>query len=127
MPWRRAALARLAVCGTMLAAGGCVQDAAVAPHPAGERPPRMRLAPGTPRDPPPASASRDERAPVPDRDLQAPRGTGTAERPRLSPTLIVPRGTTRGGTFEGDPFQRQQDRLFDQPAPGATLRLPFSY
>ncbi|MBX6373300.1 MAG: hypothetical protein IRZ13_03580 [Acetobacteraceae bacterium] len=50
-----------------------------------------------------------------------------AERPRFDPTLIAPRSTTRGGSFEGDEFQRQRDWLFEQPAPGATLRIPFSY
>jgi len=96
-----------------------------------QRPARRRTArpaeplpePPEPAPPPPRLS---DRAPVPNRDIEPPRRS-ERDAPSISPSFIQPRGGTRGGTFEGDQFQRRQDRLFDEPAPGATLRVPFGY
>jgi len=78
-----------------------------------------------PAPPPPPRAG--TLAPMPNRDIEPPRARVAPDAPSLGPTFIQPRGGTRGGTFEDDQFQRRQDRLFDEPAPGARLRVPFSY
>ncbi|MBW8269864.1 hypothetical protein [Caldovatus aquaticus] len=136
-------LAGLAAWGGMALAGsGCAQDEAgwaqsrpgaapaearrSAPGPQGpERP--GAAAPDRPTAARPPEPPRGERAPIPDRDLRAPDGAGGEGRPRVGLGFIQPRSTARGGTFEGDQFQRQREGLFEQPAPGATLRIPFSY
>lgn len=141
--------------GVALAGGGCMQDDAMAPQemqptaspavvaPAEaqrsasaaqgpndprDRPRQTALAPDRPAPPPPAPPQqRADRAPVPDRELSAPRGTDGGEQPRVGLGFIHPRSTVHGSTFDDDQFQRQRDWLFEQPAPGATLRIPFSY
>jgi hypothetical protein len=68
-----------------------------------------------------------ERAPVPNRDIEAPRLRLGPEEPTFRPDFIRPRDELRGGTFDGDQVRQRHDRLFDQPAPGARLSIPFSY
>jgi hypothetical protein len=101
-------------------------------RPARRRRPRRRTtrrpaepAPEPPPPPPPPRAG--TLAPMPNRDIEPPRARIAPDAPSLGPTFIQPRGGTRGSTFEDDEFQRRQDRLFDEPAPGARLRVPFSY
>ncbi len=65
-----------------------------------------------------------EPAPVPNRALEAPRAA-PQEGPSLSPGIIQRRLPGRGQAAEGSP-DRTEDRLFE-PAPGARLRVPFSY
>ena len=87
------------------AEGAQQQQAAPAPEPAG---PRL------------------EAAPVPNRDLEAPRAldSGT-DRTRLSPSVIHKPLPSQGMATEGAQ-SIQEERLFF-PAPGARLNVPFSY
>ena len=53
---------------------------------------------------------------------------GDEGRPSFSPTIIEPRDLPGGGLNRGrDDRLTREDRLFREPAPGATLRVPFSY
>ena len=103
-------------------------------------PPRRRPAPRRPARPapraaeagPPAAvtvpAPRSDLAPVPNRAIEAPSVRSEADRPSFSPTLIEPRDLGAGGVNrDRDGRLSREDRLFREPAPGATLRLPFSY
>jgi hypothetical protein len=67
-----------------------------------------------------------EAAPVPNRDLEAPRAldAGT-DRARLSPSVIHKPLPSQGMATEGAQ-SIQEERLFF-PAPGARLNVPFSY
>jgi hypothetical protein len=62
---------------------------------------------------------------MPNRNIEAPRST-EIQRPTLRPDLIEPRRTPTGQTFQGDQYHRERDRLFDNPAAGARLMVPFS-
>lgn len=71
---------------------------------------------------------RNDLAPVPNRDMEAPRrAEAAAQAPQIAPTLIDPAEPRFGAT--GDPFgpQAREDRLLRQPGAGARLRMPFSY
>ena len=59
-------------------------------------------------------------APMPNRDIEAPRGPNDAQRARLSPTPAQPH---LGGS--GFALQAQEDRLLQKPVPGARLSVPF--
>lgn len=91
---------------------------------------RNRARAQRPAQPPPepqAAATRPaEPAPVPNRDLEGPR---VADRPtaRLDPALIDPNEPRPGATAQREGLQAREDRLLRNPAPGARLRLPFSY
>jgi hypothetical protein len=91
---------------------------------------RSRARAQRPAQPPPepqAAATRPgEPAPVPNRELEGPR---TADRPtaRLDPALIDPNEPRPGATAQREGLQAREDRLLRNPAPGARLRLPFSY
>jgi hypothetical protein len=75
-------------------------------------------------DPEPMQTPRLEAAPVPNRDLEAPRAPGT-DRARLSPSVIHRPLPNQGMAAEGAQ-NIQEERLFF-PAPGARLNVPFSY
>jgi len=78
-------------------------------------------------EPAPETAPRLEAAPVPNRDLEAPRDpTGAAgDRARLTPSVITRTLPNTGMAAQGTP-SIQEERLFF-PAPGARLNVPFSY
>lgn len=65
-----------------------------------------------------------EAAPVPNRDLEAPRVV-EKDVPRLSPSVIQRSLPSRGQAAEGN-VNLGEERLFN-PAPGARLNLPFKY
>jgi hypothetical protein len=64
-------------------------------------------------------------APVPNRDIEAPRGLREPPRASLSPTLIHPEPAQPHLGRSGFAMQAQEDRLIRQPAPGARLNVPF--
>lgn len=64
-------------------------------------------------------------APVPNRDIEAPRGLNEPPRASLSPTLIHPETPQPHLGRSGFAVQVQEDRLIRQPAPGARLNVPF--
>ena len=79
--------------------------------------------------PPRPSVPAPEIAPMPNRDIEEPMIRGRNDgKPSFSPTIIEPRDLPGGGLNRGgnDRLTRE-DRLFREPAPGATLRVPFSY
>jgi hypothetical protein len=78
-------------------------------------------------EPAPETGPRLEAAPVPNRDLEAPRGTGgtDTDRTRLTPSVITRPLPNTGMASQGTP-SIQEERLFF-PAPGARLNVPFSY
>jgi hypothetical protein len=93
-------------------------------------PPGRRLAQPLPLPPPPApplpSRSRGELAPMPNRDIEAP--PDRHSRPLdvvVEPTIIEPTVRRRGFTFGREHAPDQEDRLFQELAPGARLRIPF--
>lgn len=97
-----------------------------------QAPPRRRRRPRRASRPattaPAAAPPRDDLAPVPNRDIDAPRRAETTPpAPQIAPTLIDPAEPRFGAT--GDPFgpQAREDRLLRQPGAGARLRVPFSY
>ena len=65
-----------------------------------------------------------EAAPVPNRNLEAPRVV-EKDAPSLSPSVIQRALPSRGQATEGS-VSLQEERLFN-PAPGARLHLPFRY
>jgi hypothetical protein len=103
------------------------------PAPKPRQPRRRARAPrepaGAPQQqaaPAPETGPRLEAAPVPNRDLEAPRGDiGTGDRARLSPSVITKPLPNQGMATEGAQ-NIQEERLFF-PAPGARLNVPFSY
>ncbi len=97
----------------------------VPPAPVAEPPAAFALPMPAPRE----TAPRPEIAPMPNRSIEGPVVRDPGEgRPSFSPTIIEPRDLPGGGLNRGrnDRLTRE-DRLFREPAPGATLRLPFSY
>ncbi|MCA3369141.1 MAG: hypothetical protein ACK4Y5_19965 [Acetobacteraceae bacterium] len=64
-------------------------------------------------------------APVPNRDIEAPRGLNEAPRARLSPTVIDPAPAQPHLGGSGFAMQAQEDRLLQKPMPGARLNVPF--
>jgi hypothetical protein len=116
--------------GLLLAALLLAAAPAAAQQPANRPRPRPRNRAQRPPQPPPApqaAATRQgEPAPVPNRDLEGPRA---ADRPsaRLDPALIDPNEPRPGATAQREGLQAREDRLLRNPAPGARLRLPFSY
>jgi len=104
---------------------------AAGPAAAQRNPPRRRQRPSArAAPPPPAAPLRGEPAPVPNRDLEAPRDPDAARAataPRLNPALIDPEEPRISATLDRHSPQARQDRLLRDPAPGARLRLPFAY
>jgi hypothetical protein len=96
------------------------------------RPVRRRPRPRPPADRPQQSGTgapvdiehRLEAAPVPNRDMEAPRAA-QADRTRLSPSVIHRSIPNQNMATEGAP-SINEERLFF-PAPGARLNVPFSY
>ena len=121
---RRAFLTGLLL--TLGAGGALGQNAAPAP-PRPAAPPRRpspeqrRVAEKTVTAPEPAG----QPAPIPNRDIEAPRGFNEAPRARLSPTVIDPAPTQPHLGGSGFAMQAQEDRLLQKPMPGARLNVPF--
>ncbi len=120
----------LAALGFLAAGPAAAQEALLQaePPPRPHRRPRAVAQPRpeepAPSPPPEPAPSRLDAAPVPNRNLEAPRVV-EKDHPRLSPDLIYRRMPSRGMAAEGSPHAREE-QLF-QPAPGARLSLPFSY
>ncbi len=102
--------------------------APVAPRPAA--PPRRpspeqrrqrRVAEKTVTAPEPAG----QPAPIPNRDIEAPRNGNDTPRARLSPTVIDPAPAQPHLGGSGFAMQAQEDRLLQKPMPGARLNVPF--
>jgi hypothetical protein len=64
-------------------------------------------------------------APIPNRDIEAPRDPHDAQRARLSPTMIDPAPAQPHLGGSGFALQAQEDRLLTKPVPGARLSVPF--
>lgn len=75
--------------------------------------------------PEPETGPHLEAAPVPNRDLEAPRAPSGTDRTRLAPSVIHRPLPNQGMAAEGAQ-SIQEERLFF-PAPGARLKVPFSY
>lgn len=87
----------------------------------------LPLPPPAPPPPPEADLLGDP-APVPDPDIEAPRGFGAnAPRARLDPTLIDPNPPRAGIASEPYGPPAREERLLRNPAPGARLRVPLGY
>lgn len=131
MTGRRAVLAAMALLLPPVAA--VAQQAAPPPAPAqpaarSRARPRRRAAPPPPPPEPPASVSRGDPAPVPNRDLEGPRQATTQRTtPQINPALIDPAEPQIGTSRDAASLQTREDRLLRQPAAGARLRLPFGY
>jgi len=101
-------------------------------RPVRRRPPR-RAAPNPQTDeviapaPSPAPAPQADVAPMPNRDIEAPRAPTPRETTQVRPDLIRPRSLPDArGQFESD-YARERDSLFREPAAGARMNIPFSY
>jgi hypothetical protein len=124
---RRAFLTGLLL--TLGAGEALAQNAApVAPSPAApprrpspERRRQRRVAEKTVTAPEPAG----QPAPIPNRDIEAPRNGNDTPRARLSPTVIDPAPTQPHLGGSGFAMQAQEDRLLQKPMPGARLSVPF--
>lgn len=66
-------------------------------------------------------------APMPNRDVEAPRNAHDGPRARLSPAIIDPAPAQPHLGGSGFAMQAQEDRLLPKPVPGARLSVPFSY
>jgi len=119
---------RRALLGAALALLAAPAVAQQAPAPQARRPtPRRRAAPPA-APPPPAETRRGEPAPVPNLDMEGPRRLEASRTtPRLDPALIDPAEPRFGSAADRNSLQAREDRLLRQPAPGARLRLPFTY
>ncbi|MGI9127738.1 MAG: hypothetical protein ACR2IG_05985 [Roseomonas sp.] len=121
---RRALLTGLLL--TLGAGAALAQNAApAAPRPNQARSPeqrrRQRQAEKTVTAPEPPGRP----APIPNRDIEAPRGFNEAPRARLSPTMIDPAPAQPHLGGSGFAMQAQEDRLLQKPMPGARLNVPF--
>lgn len=67
-----------------------------------------------------------ELAPRPNLDLELRAAPAPRETATLSPTLIHPRLPGRGAATDGAVNQREQ-RLLQEPAPGARLSMPMTW
>ena len=105
------------------------QDAApAAPSPAAQprRPSpeqrrQRRVAEKTVTAPEPAG----QPAPMPNRDIEAPRNGNDTPRARLSPAVIDPAPAQPHLGGSGFAMQAQEDKLLQKPMPGARLSVPF--
>jgi hypothetical protein len=64
-------------------------------------------------------------APIPNRDIEAPRNGNDTPRARLSPTVIDPAPTQPHLRGSGFAMQAQEDKLLQKPMAGARLNVPF--
>lgn len=118
---RRALLAALLA----LVPGAALAQQSV-PPPA-RRPARRVRREAPPPPPPQEPAARGEPAPVPNRDIEAPRPRrDAAGSPSVNPALIDPAEPRISATTDRFSFQAREDRLLRHPAPGARLRVPFA-
>ena len=115
-------------------AGQAAADQPAAPRPAAARR-RARPAEAIPEPPPPAPplpGSRSaainrwgEPAPIPNRDIEAPRDRFSGPlRPTLEPVIIDERELNRGFTFGREHLSSRQEVLGKDLAPGARIRIP---
>lgn len=125
---RRALLTGLLL--SLGAGSAMAQNAApVAPRPAAAPPPRRspeqrrqrRQAEKTVT----AREPSGQPAPMPNRDIEAPRSFNEAPRARLSPAVIDPAPAQPHLGGSGFAMQAQEDRLLQKPMPGARLNVPF--
>jgi hypothetical protein len=124
---RRALLTGLLL--TLGAGAALAQNAApAAPRPAAplrrpspEQRRQRRVAEKTVTAPEPAG----QPAPIPNRDIEAPRNGNDTPRARLSPTVIDPAPTQPHLGGSGFAMQAQEDKLLQKPMPGARLSVPF--
>lgn len=99
-------------------------------RPVVSRPERPRPAEPLPLPPPPAPPvlrpyAGWDAAPVPNREIEAPPDRfARPARTTLEPTIIEPYERRRGFTFGREHAPDRQDRLFNEIAPGARLRIP---
>lgn len=119
---------RRALLGAALALLAAPAEAQQAPTRRARRPaPRRRAAPPAP-PPAPVDTRRGDPAPVPNFEMEGPRRVEAARTaPRLDPALIDPAEPRFGTAADRNSLQAREDRLLRQPAPGARLRLPFTY
>jgi len=64
-------------------------------------------------------------APMPNRDIEAPRNGNDTPRARLSPAVIDPAPAQPHLGGSGFAMQAQEDKLLQKPMPGARLSVPF--
>jgi hypothetical protein len=81
--------------------------------------------PAPPPRPSTSAAPAPDLAPMPNRSLEPPRIARNDDLPSVSPSIIHRRLPGQGQAAEGSPH-RNEERLF-APAPGARVRVPFSY
>lgn len=103
------------------AAPAVPRPAAPPRRPSPEQRRRRRVAEKTVTAPEPAG----QPAPIPNRDIEAPRSGNDTPRARLSPTVIDPAPTQPHLGGSGFAMQAQEDRLLQKPMPGARLSVPF--
>lgn len=80
-----------------------------------------------PLPPPAPPPTTNDLAPVPDRDILAPRRGEEDANARIDPALIDPDEPRYGATSDRHGPQAREDRLLRQPGAGARIRVPFSY
>ena len=112
------------------AAPAAPSPAAPPRRPSPEQRRQRRVAEKTVTAPEPAG----QPAPIPNRDIEAPRGFNEAPRARLSPTVIDPPPAQPHLSGSGFAMQAQEDKLLQSrrgpfgvyvPMPGARLSVPF--
>jgi len=119
---RRAFLTGLLL--TLGAGGALAQNAAPATpprRPAPEQRRQRRVAEKTVTAQEPAG----QPAPMPNRDIEAPRNGNDTPRARLSPAVIDPAPAQPHLGGSGFAMQAQEDKLLQKPMPGARLSVPF--
>lgn len=88
--------------------------------------PQGPLLPTPPRPAPPALASPYQPAPLPNRDIDTPRGPRASNETTVSPSLFNRNDTYRGEGFApGSSAAAEQDRKV-LPGAGINLRMPFA-
>jgi hypothetical protein len=76
--------------------------------------------------PPNASAMRSEPAPVPNRDIEAPRDRTASPLAATVEPMLLPQDRNQGMTFGREHLRDAgPDRPFENFVPGARLRIPF--
>ena len=119
---RRAFLTGLLL--TLGAGGALAQNAAPATpprRPSPEQRRQRRVAEKTVTAQEPAG----QPAPMPNREIEAPRNGNDTPRARLSPAVIDPALAQPHLGGSGFAMQAQEDRLLQKPMPGARLSVPF--
>ncbi|MDT8331950.1 hypothetical protein RQ831_12880 [Roseomonas gilardii] len=92
-------------------------------------PPAQQEAPPPPPAPPPAASRPYDIAPMPNRNMEAPRprDQGADNRPSFGPDLFEPQRVPGSNpSIDEDDLSRRRDQFRDI-VPGARLRVPFSY